>query len=61
VEVQCPTCGELYYADHAHLAISIWKDDETKALAETLGAATLLDKANLATELIPAIKLNANA
>jgi two-component system, NarL family, response regulator DesR len=38
------------------LAISIWKDDETKALAETLGAATLLDKANLATELIPVIK-----
>jgi chemotaxis response regulator CheB len=42
------------------LAISIWKDDETKALAETIGAATLLDKANLAAELIPAIKLNAN-
>jgi two-component system response regulator DesR len=42
------------------LAISIWKDDGTKALAEALGAATLLDKANLATELIPAIKLNAD-
>jgi DNA-binding NarL/FixJ family response regulator len=38
------------------LAISIWKDDETKALADTIGAATLLDKANLATELTPAIK-----
>ena len=38
------------------LAISIWKDDETKALAERIGAATLLDKANLVTALIPAIK-----
>ena len=41
------------------LAISIWKDDETKALAEKFGAATLLDKANLATTLIPAIKHHA--
>ena len=38
------------------LAISIWKDDETKALAGTLGALTLLDKSNLANTLIPAIK-----
>ena len=38
------------------VAISIWKDDETKALADTIGAATLLDKANLATELTAAIK-----
>ena len=38
------------------LAISVWNDDETKALAKTMGAVTLLDKANLATELIPAIR-----
>ena len=42
------------------LAISIWKDDETKALAGTLGALTLLDKSNLANTLIPAIKHYAN-
>jgi two-component system response regulator DesR len=43
------------------LAISIWKDEETKALAETIGAVTLLDKADLATKLIPAIKHYASA
>jgi NarL family two-component system response regulator LiaR len=42
------------------LAISIWKDEETRYLAETLGAVKLLDKANLATELIPAIRHFAN-
>jgi DNA-binding NarL/FixJ family response regulator len=42
------------------LAMSIWKDDETKALAERIGAATLLDKASLVTALIPAIKHYAN-
>ena len=42
------------------LAISLRNDDETKALAESFGAITLLDKVNLATELIPAIKLYAN-
>src|SRR5437588_8082257 len=41
------------------LAMSIWEDDETKTLAEVFGAVTLLDKTNLATELIPAIKLYA--
>jgi DNA-binding NarL/FixJ family response regulator len=38
------------------LAMSIWKDDETKALAGTIGALLLLDKSNLAHTLIPAIK-----
>ena len=42
------------------LAISIWKDDETKALAGTIGALTLLDKSNLANTLILAIKHYAN-
>jgi DNA-binding NarL/FixJ family response regulator len=42
------------------VAISIWNDDEAKALADSLGAVTLLDKINLTTELIPAIKLCVN-
>jgi chemotaxis response regulator CheB len=42
------------------LAISIWKDDETNALAEAMGAVKLLDKAKLAMELIPAIRHYAN-
>jgi CheY-like chemotaxis protein len=37
------------------LAISFANDDEAKALAETIGAAKLLDKVELANELIPAI------
>ena len=37
------------------LAISFANDDETKALADTIGAAKLLDKMELANELIPAI------
>ena len=42
------------------LAISIWNDDETKSLAKAIGADVLLDKANLAAELIPAIHNCAN-
>ena len=38
------------------LAISLWNDTEAKSLAESLGASVLLDKANLYSELIPAIK-----
>jgi DNA-binding NarL/FixJ family response regulator len=41
-------------ADAKVLAISIWNDD--KALAHSFGALTLLDKINLAHELIPTIK-----
>jgi DNA-binding NarL/FixJ family response regulator len=37
------------------LAISIWDDEETQAFAASLGAAKLLDKVDLATQLIPAI------
>jgi two-component system response regulator DevR len=37
------------------LAISFANDDETKALADTIGAAKFLDKMELANELIPAI------
>ena len=42
------------------LAMLIWNDDETKALAKAFGADVLLDKTNLAAELIPAIQNCAN-
>jgi hypothetical protein len=38
------------------LAMSIWNDDETKALADSYGAVALLDKTNLAKDLIPVIR-----
>jgi two-component system response regulator DevR len=41
-------CSEL-------LAISLSNDENAKALAESLGATILLDKANLADTLIPSI------
>ena len=37
------------------MAISVWNDPETQALAGSYGAANCLDKANLGTHLIPAI------
>ena len=38
------------------IAMSFWNDEDAQALAERLGAATLLDKLTLTTDLIPAIK-----
>jgi two-component system, NarL family, response regulator DevR len=38
------------------VAISLWNDGDTKALAESFGAHVLLDKMNLYSELVPAIK-----
>lgn len=38
------------------LAISLWNDDDAKALAESFGAKVLLEKTKLYSELIPAIK-----
>jgi len=37
------------------LAMSLWNDDESKAVAQSYGASTLLDKSTLASTLIPAI------
>ena|ERR1700730_9533448 len=37
------------------VAISIWNDGQTKALAESYGAASLLDKMELGKKLIPTI------
>src|ERR1700719_2836809 len=39
----------------AVLAISIWHDENTRALAQSYGAATLLDKMLLVKELIAAV------
>jgi DNA-binding NarL/FixJ family response regulator len=38
------------------VAMSLWNDDEAKALAESFGARVLLDKMKLYSKLIPAIK-----
>jgi hypothetical protein len=38
------------------LAMSVWNDEKAHALAESFGAKVLLDKANLYSTLIPAIK-----
>lgn len=38
------------------LAMSIWNDDETKALAASYGAVALLDKTKLMNDLIPSIR-----
>jgi DNA-binding NarL/FixJ family response regulator len=37
------------------VAISFWNDEETRVLADSFGAVTLLDKVNLAEDLIPTI------
>lgn len=38
------------------IAMSFWNDEDTQALAQSLGAVIVLDKMVLVTELIPAIK-----
>jgi DNA-binding NarL/FixJ family response regulator len=43
-------------ADCQLLAMSVWTDQETKHLAKSFGAVALLDKANLASELLPSLK-----
>ena len=37
------------------MAISVWNDPDTQALASSYGAANCLEKANLGTHLVPAI------
>lgn len=39
------------------LAISVWNDEDAKALAKSIGAVTLLDKAHLCSNLISSIKM----
>ncbi|MFI5070337.1 MAG: hypothetical protein ACHP8A_05560 [Terriglobales bacterium] len=43
------------------VAVSIWNDADSIALARRLGAVALLDKANLAAELVPSIRQLTNA
>jgi PleD family two-component response regulator len=53
--------GRLLTCSERVIAMSFSNDDETKALAQEYGAATLLDKANLARELIPALLASVRA
>ena len=48
-----PTHFKLCLNGTRLLAMSIWTDEETKALAETFGAVKLLDKMNLASDFNP--------
>jgi len=49
--------GQLLQTTDCIVAMSLWNDTDAKALAESMGARMLLDKANLYSTLIPAIKL----
>lgn len=42
------------------LAISVWHDEDADRLAESFGAATLIDKMNLSSRLLPTIALLAS-
>jgi two-component system chemotaxis response regulator CheB len=42
------------------IGISVWNDDGAIALADFLGAETLLDKLDIVPDLIPAIKRHSN-
>jgi DNA-binding NarL/FixJ family response regulator len=44
----------LRYTKHV-LAMSVWNDEESQALAMSYGASALLDKSKLASDLMPAI------
>ena len=47
--------SQLRKAASRLLAISIWDDDDSRALADSLGAAALLNKIDLSATLVPAI------
>ncbi|HTC65846.1 MAG TPA: response regulator [Candidatus Acidoferrum sp.] len=49
--------GPLLENSGCILAISMWNDEDAKALAKRLGAVTLLDKAHLFSNLISSIKM----
>jgi DNA-binding NarL/FixJ family response regulator len=49
--------GPLLENSGCILAISVWNDEDAKALAKRLGAVTLLDKAHLFSNLISSIKM----
>jgi len=49
--------GPLLENSGCVLAISVWNDEDAKALAKQLGAVALLDKAHLFSNLISSIKM----
>jgi hypothetical protein len=49
--------GPLLENSGCILAISLWNDEDAVALAKSLGAVMLLDKAHLFSNLISTIKL----
>ena len=51
-----PSDLKLSLVDCYLLAMSLWTDEETKVLAKSFGAVTLLDKTKLATELLPSLR-----
>ena len=59
--VVSPSQVKAWLGSSQLLAISIWNDDETKALANCFGAVAFLNKKDLDTQLIPAIKKYARA
>jgi DNA-binding NarL/FixJ family response regulator len=50
--------GPLLQSTGCILAISVWNDGEAMALAKSIGAVALLDKADLAATLISSIKMH---
>lgn len=48
-------CEGLRSYEAAVLPISVWNDEDTRALAQSYGALVLLDKMRLGQELIPAV------
>jgi DNA-binding NarL/FixJ family response regulator len=50
-----PSWVKAQLAGCAVLAISLWNDDETRAVATSFGATRLLGKGDLDSDLIPAI------
>src|SRR5882757_5225339 len=51
-----PTNIKAHLHGSCLLAMSVWNDEETTSLAQSYGAAKLLDKSQLASTLIPAIE-----
>jgi DNA-binding NarL/FixJ family response regulator len=47
--------AQLKQVSSCLVAVSIWNDPETRALAKSFGAAKLLDKVSLGATLVPAI------
>lgn len=59
-EVESPSKVRARLSGTLRLAICVWTDEESQALANQFGALRLLGKGSLADELIPAIKREAH-